>query len=166
MRAWSELMEERGTSQDTPMKPQKKDQVQKLASALREGTPNRNRIALQMVRDVLDESSFDAGPGHVVPDKIAQAVSGIAHRLRDKADPRTSPVPRSDRQSRLGPEPAPLHADVADRTGPSPGRTPTADGPPGQRRSAEQKCQFPHVFGLKSGGGHGAGVCAGGGATP
>lgn len=40
-----------------------------MLQALKEGTPNRNRIALQMVKDVLDESSFDASPGHVVPDE-------------------------------------------------------------------------------------------------
>jgi len=32
--------------------------VKKLTTALREGTPNRRRIALQMVKDTLDESSF------------------------------------------------------------------------------------------------------------
>jgi len=32
--------------------------VTKLAQALRQGTPNRNRIAMQMVKDMLDESSF------------------------------------------------------------------------------------------------------------
>ncbi|MBB5783169.1 tellurite resistance protein TehA-like permease [Nonomuraea jabiensis] len=41
----------------------KKHQLTALMSALRAGTPNRNRIALQMVKDVLDESSFEAAPG-------------------------------------------------------------------------------------------------------
>jgi len=40
----------------------KKDQVQKLTAALRAGTPNRKRIALQMVKDMLDETSFEASP--------------------------------------------------------------------------------------------------------
>jgi len=64
----------------------KKDQVKKLATALRNGTPNRNRIALQMVKDMLDESSFDASPGHFIPGRIGQAVSGVVGRLRDSAD--------------------------------------------------------------------------------
>ncbi|HJP76273.1 MAG TPA: thiamine pyrophosphate-dependent enzyme [Pseudonocardiaceae bacterium] len=52
----------------------KKDQLTKLAAALREGTPNRNRIAMQMVRDMLDESSFSASPGHIIPDAISKIV--------------------------------------------------------------------------------------------
>ncbi|MGC9669999.1 hypothetical protein ACNTMW_26085 [Planosporangium sp. 12N6] len=47
---------------------------------------NRNRIALQMVKDLLDEASFEASPAGVIPDKIGQALSGIAGRLRDRAD--------------------------------------------------------------------------------
>ena len=53
------------TDQHEPPYPAKikKDQAVKLVAALREGTPNRRRIALQMVKDLLDESSFDAsGP--------------------------------------------------------------------------------------------------------
>jgi pyruvate dehydrogenase (quinone)/pyruvate oxidase len=64
----------------------KKDQVKKLATALRNGTPNRNRIALQMVKDLLDESSFDASPGHFIPGKVGGAISGVVGRLRDRAD--------------------------------------------------------------------------------
>ncbi len=64
----------------------KKAQVKKMAQALRQGTPNRNRIALQMVKDLLDESTYDASPGHVVPGKIGEAVSGVAGRLRDLAN--------------------------------------------------------------------------------
>ena len=56
----------------------KKQQVTKLAQALRQGTPNRNRIAMQMVKDMLDESSFDAGPGHVIPGKVGEAMAGVA----------------------------------------------------------------------------------------
>jgi pyruvate dehydrogenase (quinone) len=65
----------------------KREQVTRLLEALRNGTPNRNRIAMQMVKDMLDESSFSAGPGHSIPDVIGQAVSGIAGRLRDRSDP-------------------------------------------------------------------------------
>jgi pyruvate dehydrogenase (quinone)/pyruvate oxidase len=64
-----------------------KDQVTHLLEALRNGTPNRNRIALQMVKDMLDESSFAASPGHHIPNRIGQAVSGIAHKIRDHVDP-------------------------------------------------------------------------------
>jgi pyruvate dehydrogenase (quinone)/pyruvate oxidase len=64
----------------------KKQQVSSLTKALREGTPNRNRIALQMVKDLLDEASFDASPGHHIPRPVAKALSGVAGRLRDRAD--------------------------------------------------------------------------------
>jgi len=63
----------------------KKQQVTKMTQALREGTPNRNRIALQMVKDLLDESTFDASPGHVIPGKVGKAAAGVAGRLRDLA---------------------------------------------------------------------------------
>jgi pyruvate dehydrogenase (quinone)/pyruvate oxidase len=52
---------------------------------LREGTPNRNRIALQMVKDVLDESSFEASPGGFIPDRIGQAAGRLVGRMRDRA---------------------------------------------------------------------------------
>jgi pyruvate dehydrogenase (quinone)/pyruvate oxidase len=60
----------------------KKDQVSKLVSALREGTPNRRRIALQMVKDMLDESSFDASPAHAVPGPVGKAAAAVTDRLR------------------------------------------------------------------------------------
>jgi pyruvate dehydrogenase (quinone)/pyruvate oxidase len=59
-----------------------RDQVSKLVSALREGTPNRRRIALQMVKDMLDESSFNASPGHTVPGPVAKAAAKVTGRLR------------------------------------------------------------------------------------
>jgi pyruvate dehydrogenase (quinone) len=46
--------------------------VTKLMAALREGTPNRRRIAVQMVKDLLDESSFEASPAHAVPGRPAR----------------------------------------------------------------------------------------------
>jgi pyruvate dehydrogenase (quinone)/pyruvate oxidase len=64
----------------------KTNQVTALAEALRQGTPNRNRIAMQMVKDVLDESSFDASPGGFIPTKVGQAISGVAEKLRDRTD--------------------------------------------------------------------------------
>ncbi len=64
----------------------KTKQVKMLSEALRAGTPNRNRIALQMVKDLLDESSFEASPGHVVPGKVGQAASRLVDRLRNHAE--------------------------------------------------------------------------------
>jgi pyruvate dehydrogenase (quinone)/pyruvate oxidase len=68
----------------------KKDQLQKLAAALRQGTPNRNRIAMQMVKDMLDESSFDASPGHVIPNALGKVAGAAIDKLtghdRPKAD--------------------------------------------------------------------------------
>lgn len=58
-----------------------KGQLQNLTEALRRGTPNRNRIALQMVKDMLDESSFEASPGHRIPDRVGQAARKVR---RDK----------------------------------------------------------------------------------
>ena len=66
----------------------KKHQVTSMMQALREGTPNRNRIAMQMVKDMLDESSFGASPGHVIPGKVGQAAAGLAGKLRDHTDER------------------------------------------------------------------------------
>jgi pyruvate dehydrogenase (quinone) len=61
----------------------KKDQVSKLVSALREGTPNRRRIALQMVKDMLDESSFEASPAPHVPGPVGRAAAKVADKLRN-----------------------------------------------------------------------------------
>ncbi|MBO0806447.1 MAG: pyruvate oxidase, partial [Nocardiopsaceae bacterium] len=63
----------------------KKDQVTKMLHALREGTPNRNRIALQIVKDMLDESTFEASPGHVIPGKVGEAAAGVARKIRNLA---------------------------------------------------------------------------------
>jgi pyruvate dehydrogenase (quinone)/pyruvate oxidase len=68
-----------------PAKVQTK-QVKMLGEALRAGTPNRNRIALQMVKDVLDEASFDASPGHVIPSRLGKAAGRLVDRLRDNAE--------------------------------------------------------------------------------
>jgi len=64
----------------------KKDQVMKLTTALREGTPNRRRIALQMVRDLLDEASFDASPAHAVPGPVARTAAKVADKLHGGDD--------------------------------------------------------------------------------
>jgi pyruvate dehydrogenase (quinone)/pyruvate oxidase len=65
----------------------KKDQVTKLAAALRAGTPNRNRIAAQMVKDVLDEASFDASPGHAIPRPVGRAAGRVAEAVREHSNP-------------------------------------------------------------------------------
>jgi pyruvate dehydrogenase (quinone)/pyruvate oxidase len=54
-----------------------KEQITKLLTALKEGTPNRNRIALQMTKDMLDESSFEASPGSRIPEPLADAASRV-----------------------------------------------------------------------------------------
>ncbi|MFI9723997.1 hypothetical protein ACIHFE_30845 [Streptomyces sp. NPDC052396] len=36
---------------------------------------------------MLDESSFQASPGPVIPDAVGSAAAGLAERLRDRADP-------------------------------------------------------------------------------
>jgi pyruvate dehydrogenase (quinone)/pyruvate oxidase len=66
----------------------KAKQMKKLTAALREGTPNRNRIALQMVKDMLDESGFAASPGAAVPTKVGHAASRLVDRLRERAEDR------------------------------------------------------------------------------
>lgn len=38
-----------------------------------------------MVKDMLDESTFDASPGHVTPGKVGQAAAGVVGKLRDAA---------------------------------------------------------------------------------
>jgi pyruvate dehydrogenase (quinone) len=48
---------------------------------LKNGTPNRHRIAGQMVKDMLDESSFEASPGSAVPGPVAKAARAVADRL-------------------------------------------------------------------------------------
>jgi pyruvate dehydrogenase (quinone) len=68
-----------------PAKVQKK-QVTAMLQALQGGTPNRNRIAMQMVKDVLDESSFDASPGHAIPSRLGHAAARIVDKLRDRAE--------------------------------------------------------------------------------
>jgi pyruvate dehydrogenase (quinone)/pyruvate oxidase len=61
----------------------KRDQATKLMTALREGTPNRRRIALQMVKDLLDETSFEASPAHAVPSPLGRAAAKVAGKLQD-----------------------------------------------------------------------------------
>ena len=72
------------TDQHEPPYPARvnRDQVSKLVAALREGTPNRRRIALQMVRDLLDESTFDASPAHAVPGPLGKAAARVASQLK------------------------------------------------------------------------------------
>jgi pyruvate dehydrogenase (quinone)/pyruvate oxidase len=62
----------------------KKQQVESMLKALRQGTPNRNRIALQMVKDVLDESTFEASPGHVIPGAVGKAAGAVVDKMRGK----------------------------------------------------------------------------------
>jgi len=61
----------------------KKTQEKNLVNALREGTPNRNRIALQIIKDTLDESSFKASPAThgTVPRVLAHAAANAVGRM-------------------------------------------------------------------------------------
>ncbi|HEU5034338.1 MAG TPA: thiamine pyrophosphate-dependent enzyme [Mycobacteriales bacterium] len=65
----------------------KKQQVSMLFDALRRGTPNRNRIAMQMVKDMLDESSFEASPGSAAPSgPIGRAAKKLAEKVLERTD--------------------------------------------------------------------------------
>jgi hypothetical protein len=46
----------------------------------------RRRIALQMTKDMLDESSFEASPAHAVPGPIGKAGAKITDKLRRHAE--------------------------------------------------------------------------------
>jgi pyruvate dehydrogenase (quinone)/pyruvate oxidase len=63
----------------------KPDQVKKLFAALKAGTPNRNQIALQMVKDMLDESSFEASPGGHIPAAAARMAGRAVDKVTDAA---------------------------------------------------------------------------------
>jgi pyruvate dehydrogenase (quinone) len=39
-----------------------------------------------MVKDVLDEASFDASPGRVIPSKLGKAAGRLVDRMRDSAE--------------------------------------------------------------------------------
>jgi pyruvate dehydrogenase (quinone)/pyruvate oxidase len=64
----------------------KRNQVTAMLQALRQGTPNRNRIALQMVKDMLDESSFEASPAHHIPSAVGKVAAKVAATLRDRTN--------------------------------------------------------------------------------
>ncbi|HZD64866.1 MAG TPA: thiamine pyrophosphate-dependent enzyme [Acidimicrobiales bacterium] len=66
----------------------KRDQVEKLFAALKNGTPNRGRIALQMVKDVLDESSFEASPGGAIPGEVGRRAGSALGRVTGGKDGR------------------------------------------------------------------------------
>ena len=57
-----------------------------MLHALREGTPNRKQIALAMVKDMLDESSFEASPGHVIPTGLGHAAEHLVDRMARGAE--------------------------------------------------------------------------------
>jgi pyruvate dehydrogenase (quinone)/pyruvate oxidase len=62
----------------------KSGQVKKLFAALKQGTPNRNTIALAMVKDMLDESSFDASPGGRIPDSVGKAAGKVVDKMAEQ----------------------------------------------------------------------------------
>jgi pyruvate dehydrogenase (quinone)/pyruvate oxidase len=65
----------------------KREQVEKMWDALRRGTPNRNTIALAIVKDVLDEASFDASPADMVPGGVADVVEKVVDPLLERSRP-------------------------------------------------------------------------------
>jgi pyruvate dehydrogenase (quinone)/pyruvate oxidase len=70
----------------TPPYPAKvqQDQVTKLTAALKAGTPNRKTIAMAMVKDMLDEASFEASSGSFMPQPVAKAGAKVAERLGNR----------------------------------------------------------------------------------
>jgi pyruvate dehydrogenase (quinone)/pyruvate oxidase len=63
----------------------KPNQLTAMLQAPRTGTPNRNHIVLQMVKDMLDDSSFEAGHGHI-PSAAGRVAVKVAATFRDRAD--------------------------------------------------------------------------------
>lgn len=64
----------------------KREQAVHMYKALAEGTPNRKKIALTIVGDVLEESGYEAGPGPTIPNPIGTA----ARKLMDTVTRKTS----------------------------------------------------------------------------
>jgi pyruvate dehydrogenase (quinone)/pyruvate oxidase len=75
----------------------KQDQVTKLATALKAGTPNRKTIAMAMVKDMLDEASFEASSASFLPGPVAKAgakvVEKAGERFRRTEDSDPGPPP-------------------------------------------------------------------------
>jgi pyruvate dehydrogenase (quinone) len=63
-----------------------KVQAEHMFQALAEGTPNRKRIALTIVGDVLEESGYEASPAHVIPNPVGAAARKIFETIGGKKD--------------------------------------------------------------------------------
>jgi pyruvate dehydrogenase (quinone)/pyruvate oxidase len=59
------------------------EELKKLFAALKAGTPNRKQIALTMVKDMLDESSFDASPGGFIPGPVGKLAGKFAAKVTE-----------------------------------------------------------------------------------
>lgn len=59
----------------------KREQAIHMYQALAEGTPNRKRIALTIVGDVLEESGYEASPGPKLPKPLGAAARRIAETI-------------------------------------------------------------------------------------
>jgi pyruvate dehydrogenase (quinone)/pyruvate oxidase len=64
----------------------KRDQAAHMYQALAEGTPNRKRIALTIVGDVLEETGFEAAPVSAIPQPIGSAARKIVDTIMRRDD--------------------------------------------------------------------------------
>jgi pyruvate dehydrogenase (quinone)/pyruvate oxidase len=64
----------------------KRDQAVHMYQALAQGTPNRKKIALTIVGDVLEESGYEAGPAPSIPNPVGSAARKIMETIRRKDD--------------------------------------------------------------------------------
>ncbi|MGH9102171.1 MAG: thiamine pyrophosphate-dependent enzyme [Acidimicrobiales bacterium] len=58
-----------------------KSQLTAMFEALKAGTPNRRQISLAMIKDVLDESSFEASPAHAIPEGLGKAAAAVLDKV-------------------------------------------------------------------------------------
>jgi pyruvate dehydrogenase (quinone)/pyruvate oxidase len=56
-----------------------------LQEMVRATGPIEDRWRSEKVKDMLDESSFEASPGHVVPDPVGRVARRLVGRMRDRA---------------------------------------------------------------------------------
>jgi pyruvate dehydrogenase (quinone)/pyruvate oxidase len=64
----------------------KRHQAAHMYQALAEGTPNRKRIALTIVGDVLEETGFEASPVSAIPQPIGAAARKIVDTIMRRED--------------------------------------------------------------------------------
>ncbi len=62
----------------------KREQTIHMYQALRQGTPNRKKIALTIVGDVLEESGYEAAPALVIPNPVGTVARKIVETITRK----------------------------------------------------------------------------------